>query len=196
MKLNTYLQTFRGAKKANQLGAVVLLISLLMNLLLVFAVSNKETVVVMSPPLSTQDEWLSKSDASIGMKEAWGAWVALLLGNTTPRSIGLVSPMITQVAAPGSYQSLLSALADMKREVEQEQIELQFVPNDVRYIPTRDVVAVSGEMRIRGVRGEEKRFVRTYEIGLRFRNYMPQMTSLDVYEGSFKLAGSQPEEGR
>lgn len=196
MKLSSYLQTFKGAKQANKLGAVVILISLLMNLILVFSVSNKDTVVVMAAPLSTQDEWLSKGDASMGMKESWAQYIAILLGNTTPRSVAGVSPIIGRIASPGAYSSLMGVLAEMQREIEQEQLEIQFTPNDVRYIPSRDIVAVSGEMRMRGIRGDEKRFLRTYEVGLRFRNYMPQMTSLDVYEGPFKISGAQPEEER
>lgn len=193
MKINQYLETFRGAKQANKLSGLIIAGLLLSNLLLVFMLNNKDTIVTMSPPLSSQDEWLSKGDASMGMKESWGEYIAILLGNTTPRSIAGMSPIIGKVAAPGAYSSLMGALADLKREVEQEQLELQFSPSDVRYIPSRDVVAVSGELRMRGLRGDERRFVRTYEIGIRFRNYMPQMTSLEIYEGPLKVGGNQPE---
>lgn len=193
MKINHYLGTFKGATQANKLSGFIILVLALANVLLLLALNSKDTLVMMAPPLSTQDEWISKGDASMGMKESWGQYIAVLLGNTTPRSVSGITPIIGKVAAPGAYQPLMAALAELKREVEEEQLEIQFSPSDVRYIPSRDVVAVSGEMRMRGVRGDEKRFVRTYEVGMRFRNYQPQMTSLDIYEGPLKVQGSQSE---
>lgn len=115
-------------------------------------------------------------------------YIATLLGNTTPRTVSGLSPALGKIVAPGVYGQIMQQLADLKKEVQTEQLEIQFSPSGVFYLPQRDVVAVTGELRMRSSRGIEKKFIRTYEIGLRFRDYKPTMTSLKIYEGQLNRA--------
>lgn len=187
MKGAKYFQSWQGSLKANKLLMGALALSLLTNIVLAMSASSKQAIVVVQPPPLSEEAWISKSDASMSMKESWGLYIATLLGNTTPRSVAGLSPVIGKIVSPGAYQQIMSALAEMKKEVESEQLEIQFSPTGVFYVPSRNVVAVSGELRMRSARGIEKRFVRTYEIGLDFRDYQPRMRSLDIYEGPFRL---------
>lgn len=188
MKASKYLKDYKGALSENKLNRYILIGSVLINIILAIGLASKSTTVVMQPPLLQEDGWVGRSDASMSMKESWGMYIATLLGNTTPRTVSGLTPALGKIVAPGVYGQIMQQLADLKKEVQTEQLEIQFSPSAVFYLPQRDIVAVTGELRMRSSRGIEKKFVRTYEIGLRFRDYKPTMTSLAIYEGQLNRA--------
>lgn len=197
MNLKDFFSSYQGSLATAKYQKHIIFLLLVSNVILGIALSSKDRTVVMVPPNLEQDAWVSKTDSSISLKETWAAYVAMMVGNVTPRSVSALGPMLQKVVAPGAYKQVMDNLAALKKEIETEQIEIQFSPTGVFAIPSRDKVAVSGEFRIRSARGAEKKFVRTYVIGINTRNYQPSVTSIEIIEGAYK-PGMKPaeEEGR
>ena len=63
---------------------------------------------------------------------------------------------------------------------------LQFIPTTARYDAKLDKVLISGEFVVRGVRGSERRGMRTYVMGFKTRNYRVMLDTLDVKEGQWR----------
>lgn len=183
MKLDQFLKTREGALSENKLSRPIILIQMIVILVLATLVMGKETVVVMVPPTVDREVTVGPAEASPGMKEAWGAWFATTLGNVTPRTAPGLSEMLGRVMAPQTYNEMMSSVAEQADRMARDQLSISFVPNQVFHVADKDVVVVSGEYTIRGMRDAEQRMVRTYEIGVRFRSYMPSVVSLEVYEG-------------
>lgn len=183
MKLAQYSQTLGGALKENQLSRLVILGLVVSNLLSLFIALSKHDIVVMVPPgLSTKSE-LAHNQASAGIKESWATYIAMMLGNVTPRTAPYLTETLGKFIAPGAYKTILDAISTQTKLIQDQQVTIQFVPNEVFYLPAKDVVVVSGEFSMRGMRDAERQMVRTYEIGIGVQDYMVRMTSLKVYEG-------------
>lgn len=193
MNFKDFFSSYQGSLAAARYQKHIIFLLLVSNVILGIALSSKERTVVMVPPNLEQDTWVSKTDASISLKETWAVYVATMLGNVTPRSVAGLGPMLQKIVAPGAYKDVMDNLATLKKEVDAEQIEIQFSPTGVFAIPSKDKVAVSGEFRLRSARGAEKKFVRTYVIGLKTRNYQPSVTSIQIVEGAYK-PGMKPNE--
>jgi len=186
MNLNDYMKSWKGAIEGNKFSKQVIFLLLISNVVLGIALSSKERTVVMVPPHLDQEAWVAKQEASMSMKESWATYVATMLGNVTPRSVNALGPMLGKIVHPGAYKEVMASIAALGKEVETEQLEIQFSPSGVFYVPSKDVVAVSGEFRMRSARGNEKKFVRTYLIGVGVRNYTPSVKSIEILEGPYK----------
>lgn len=183
MKITEYARTLGGALQENKLTRYVLLGLVLANVVLAFIALTKKDVIVLVPPGLTQRSELAENQASAGVKESWATYIAMTLGNVTPRTAPYLTETLGKVIAPRAYKTLLNNINEQTRVIEDQQVTVQFVPNEVFYLPESDVVVVSGEFTLRGMRDAEKHLVRTYEIGMTVQDYMVRMDSLKVYEG-------------
>lgn len=196
MNLSNYFKSYKGALEANRYSRVLIILLGISNVVLGIAVSMKDRTVVMVPPTLEQEAWVASTDGSMSLRESWATYVATLLGNVTPRSINQVGPMLGKIIYPGAYKEVMESLAVLKKEVETEQLEIQFSPTGVFNIPSKNQVAVSGEFRMRSARGAEKKFIRTYLIGMAIRNYAPSVTSIDIIEGPYKPGQSTTQKDK
>lgn len=194
MNLAKYLQSYKGALDTARFQKHIIFLLLISNVVQGLALSSKERTVVMVPPALESEAWVAKTDGSMNMKETWATYAANLLGNVTPRSVSTIGPLLGKIVAPGAYKQVMDSVAQLKKEVETEQLEIQFAPTGVVPIPSKDLVAVSGEFRMRSARGVEKRFVRTYLIGVNVRDYTPSIRSIEILEGPYKPGMLSKEE--
>jgi conjugal transfer pilus assembly protein TraE len=194
MKLNQYAQTLGGALKENHLTRYVLLGLVLSNVFLAMFVMSKKDIVVMVPPNLRERSELAENKASAGLKETWATYVATMLGNVTPRTAPYLVETLGKFIAPAASRELLDGITEQTKTIQDEQVTIQFTPNQVFYLPNKDVVVVSGEFSMRGMRENERRMVRTYEIGIDVSNYMVRVDSLTVYEGPWNANRDQIEE--
>lgn len=186
MKLNQYFKSYQGMIEASKYQKYLIFLLVIANVVLGLAVSTKDTKIVMLPPVADKEMWVTAQDASMTLRESWALHVATLVGNVTPRSAGNLDALLGSIIAPGAYEDVMRTIADLKKEVETEQIEIQFSPTGLYSIPSKHQVAVSGELRMRSLRGTEKRFVQTYLIGVDVRNYKPSIRSIVIQEGPYK----------
>jgi len=186
MKADDYRNSFDGMRHERRISRLVLLgltFSLVMCLLYI---STRDATVVMIPPGLSEKGEVSKTTANSAVKEAWGAFIAESLGNVTPENADFIAKNLGAMIDPSVYKKLMEVIGQQSQLVKDEQVTLQFATNAVFYVPSQDVVVVSGEYTIRGMRQEETRKVMTYELGLRVRNYNVALTSLDLYEGPWR----------
>lgn len=183
MKIEQYTRTLKGALQENKLTRYVMLGLVISNVVLAMAMVSRNETVVMLPPDITQEARLSSNSANAALKEAWASHVAMQLGNVTPRTAAYVSEQLGKIVSPSAYQPFMESLAQQADRIKEDQLTIQFSPTHVFYVQEKDVVVVSGEYAIRGMRASEKRSVRTYEIGIDVENYQVIVSSLTAYEG-------------
>lgn len=188
MRLGTFLNDWQGALKENRLSRMVIGALIVSNLLLaMMAFGKNETVVLLPPGLDERVE-IGVSEGSPGLKEAWGTHIAMLMGNATPMTAPFMSEQLGKIASPRLFQSLQEQIAEQAKKMADDGLSVSFIPTMTFYLPSRDVVIVSGEYALRGMRGMERSMVRTYEIGVRVQDYRVRMESLEVYEGAWSQA--------
>jgi conjugal transfer pilus assembly protein TraE len=183
VKAQEYFKTFHGALKENQFTRPIIGALIASNLLVsIIAFGRNETVVMVPPGLDERVE-IGVSEGSPGLKEAWGTHIAMLMGNATPRTATYLSEQLGRLSSPRLFQQIQEQIDKQAKALTDEGMSVSFVPNATFYLPSRDVVIVSGEYMLRGMRGMERSMVRTYEIGVRIQDYRVRMDSFDVYEG-------------
>lgn len=188
MKWTDRFSTLRGALEENKMSRYILMVLAVSNILLAILAFGRDQTVVMVPPNLSEKVEISENQASSGLKESWGTYVAMMMGNVTPRNAAYLTELIGKIVAPNIYKDFLQSITEQTKLIEDEQLTLQFTPNQVFYLPDKDVVVVSGEFSMRGMRAVEKRMIRTYEIGIGIRNYRAQINAFTVYEGPWNPA--------
>ncbi|UJJ60579.1 TraE/TraK family type IV conjugative transfer system protein [Rhodanobacter denitrificans] len=185
MKLSTYLASWDATRLENRFGRYVMVLLSATTLLLTAFVMNKDPIIVEIPPGLTDKGTVMVDDASDAVKESWAMYFADQLGNVTPRTADFVDKKLARHLSTSISTQVRQLIATQAKEVKDEQVTIQFSPTDVFSLPDNTVV-VTGEYTIRGVRQDERRFVQTFEFGIRVRNYLVVMTSLDAYEGPWR----------
>lgn len=183
MKYSDYLKTWKGSLTENRLGRYAMMALVLSNVILAMIAFGRNETIVMIPPGVDERVEIGASQGTPGIKEVWGTQVAMLMGNATPRNVEYIADQLGKLLSPGVFNSVEEALAAQSKRIADENLTVQFTPNQVFHLPDEDIVVVSGEYSLRGMRGAQQRMVRTYEIGVRIRNYMVRVESLNVYEG-------------
>jgi conjugal transfer pilus assembly protein TraE len=186
MKADQYRDSFDGMRNERRINRLALLGLTFALVLSLFFICTREATVVMIPPGLTEKGEITKSEANSAVKEAWGAYIAESLGNVTPENADFVAKNLGSLIDPAVYKKLMEVIGQQSQLIKDEQVTLQFATNAVFYVPSKDIVVVSGEYTIRGMRQEETRKVLTYELGVRVRNYNVALTSLDLYEGPWR----------
>lgn len=183
MKYSDYAKTWKGSLTENKLARYAMMALVLSNVILAMIAFGRNETVVMIPPGINEQVAIGASEGTPGIKEVWATQVAMLMGNATPRNVEYIGSQLGKLLAPGVFNSVQESLAAQSKRIADENLTVQFTPNQVFHLPAEDIVVVSGEYSLRGMRGAEQRMVRTYEIGIRIRNYMVRVESLNVYEG-------------
>lgn len=183
MKLSHYLKTREGALKENVVSRAVIATLVLSNLVLGLAMTSQKTTIVMVPPTLESSSEIGASDSGKETQVAWGMYLAGMLGNVTPRTAPYLKQNISRHLSPNLYSSIVEAIDQQAEEIASEQITLSFAPTIGRYDAELDRVIVTGELTIRGLRGAEKRELRTYEMKFVTRNYNVMLDALRIMQG-------------
>jgi conjugal transfer pilus assembly protein TraE len=186
-----YLKTWDGTLAENRFHRLTTLGLLGLALVLGGGLMVKDTTVVLIPPNLDARGEVSSAAASEDVKVAWGMYLATLFGNVTPKTVGFLTERVGQHLSPRMYRPVLEALDKQSKEIQQENLTISFAPSLARWEPTSQRVIVTGEMSTRGVRDEERRITRTYELGFVVQNYRVLLDDLKVYEGSWKRESAQ-----
>jgi len=186
MKATRYNDTYEGLIQSRRMHQIALVgLSIALVLLAIVAVSKRAPVIIDPPGLSERGV-IEPSNANAAVLEAWGMHFAQLLGNATPRSAEFVADALSPHIDGSAHEALITAIREQAETIKSEQISVQFTPTTVFYVPEDRYVVVSGEYVIHGLRNSQSRSVRTYEVGVRVRNYQVSVTSLDTYDGPWQ----------
>jgi len=184
MKPEVYRQTWNkaisSAKHAQFLSYGLLAIVAILGFTLA---SNNQRVVVVPPTLATEG-WVESNSASKSMQEAWAEFLAVTIGNVTPRNIDRVMKSIGENLSPRIYQSVLTRLVEQSETVKDEQVAISFEPTNTRFDVDTLNVLVTGQSRITGTRGASSETTQTYEMRFVVSNYRVLLDHFERFEGS------------
>jgi conjugal transfer pilus assembly protein TraE len=184
VKLSTQRNTFEQALRENRLTRWIVAGQVLAMLVMAYGwASTDQRVVIVPPGLSTEVE-ISENSASQSLQIAWAQFLANNLGNITPRNADLVLDTIGSHLSPSVYRSVVDRLAEQIKVLKDEQLTIEFDPISSRWDNARRSVLITGEHRIRGLRGAERREVKTYEMRFVVSNYRVLLDHLDVHDGA------------
>lgn len=191
MNLATYLKTWRGTRAENKAYRPIFIVLVVSNLILAILLFQQQRTVVMVPPALTGEASISQDEASPELQQEWALYLTTLTGNITPRTAEVVKDSLSKHLAPNLYNTVVEWLDSEIQTITRDRVTLSFSPTVLRYEPQIDRVIVTGDLVLRGMRGQERRQTRTYELGFRTSNYKVRLTEFDVYEGTFKQRGRQ-----
>lgn len=185
MNYKFWSKTREGSLAENRIMRTAVAIQTFVIVVLAIGLVNKNTTVVLVPPTLDERSEISASGSSPETQTAWGMYLAGLMGNVTPTSSKALKEMISPHLTSKLWGNTRDALDAQVREIQQAQLTLSFAPTIARFDPDSKKVIVTGELVIRGLRGQEKRELRTYEMGFVTKNYRVMLDSLRVMKGKF-----------
>lgn len=194
MRLNAFLETWRGTSLENRIWRVAIIVLAVSNLVLVGLVGQVERTVVLVPPVLEGQVTIARDYASQEVEEAWGLYVAELLGNVTPQTVDVLTRVLEPLLSGGLWREVAKAIAAQVEEIKRENIAMRFAPRSVSYDTATRTVYVTGQHKTEGPAAAPVINDRTYELRVEFRNYRPVITHLDVYRGEPKT-GPKVQEG-
>ena len=194
MKLSDYFNSWHGTRAENRATRPILLIQSLAILALIIFMWKMERTVVTVPPTLTTEASISQNKADGAMQETWAMYFVTLTGNMTPRSAPVVKDVLQDLLSPRAFNSVSEWIDSEISIITRDRVTLSFSPDVVRYEPFIDKVIVSGDIVLRGQRGNERRQTRTYELGFATSNYKVQLTDFNVYEGRYSRTAERGDQ--
>lgn len=183
MKFDVFMQSWQGTQLANRWQRLLIGALVLSNLLLAVAAMSRDTVVSIQPPTLSEPAEVSRKQASKTYLEAWGLYLAELMGNVTPGNVAFIREALEPLLAPEVYQPVVDVLEIQARQIREDRVTLKFQPRQVEYELATGHVFVTGYSLIAGPSGDEQRQTRTYEFDIEIEQYRPLLSWMDTYEG-------------
>lgn len=181
MKWSTLMTSWDGQAAENRFGRITIVCLLAICLLSSLAALRTERSIVLIPPTLNQAVEVSRQKASVEYLEAWGLFLAELLGNTTPANAEFLKLAIEPLLAPEIYRSVLDAMSDQIKAIKMDRVAISFIPRHVDYEPETNKVFVNGEMKSQGPSSKPDIRPRTFEFVIAIKNYRPRIEFIDVY---------------
>ncbi|MEA3411302.1 MAG: TraE/TraK family type IV conjugative transfer system protein [Pseudomonadota bacterium] len=183
MNMNEFLRTWRGTQAENRWMRIFTLILILANVMLVVQANQQRAIVVLQPPTLSDEARINPNGASAEYMNAWGMYLAMLLGNANPGNTGLIKEVVEPMLAPSIYQLVLNAIDTQVDGLREERASLSFSPRQIEYETESGKVFVTGVSSIHGPSGEPRTRNVVYEFKLGIRNYRPYLEDIDMYKG-------------
>ncbi|MVF23683.1 TraE protein [Methylocaldum sp. BRCS4] len=181
MKLTQLLESWNLVQAENRLHRVVLVGLVITNGISALAALRTERTVVLVPPTLTQEVEITRNTASSQLKEAWGLYLAELLGNVTPATSEFITKALAPLLSTDLYRAVMDAMAEQINALKMDRVATSFKPREVSFEKATDKVFVSGELTTQGPNSKAETRNRTYEFVISTRNYRPRLDYIDVY---------------
>lgn len=183
MELKKLLRTWEGTQAENKWNRLIIGALIIVLFIVSLKAFTKETVVIMQPPTLAEEGWLESNKSSQSYQEAWGVFMATLVGNVTPATVVFLKERIGPLVSPAIYSDVVSALESQANQIRNDRVSLRFEMNQVNYEEETGKVFVYGNSYSKGVSGIEDRTERTYEYIVRIDRFQPVFEYMDTYEG-------------
>jgi conjugal transfer pilus assembly protein TraE len=182
MNMAIFKRTWDGVNAENRFQRSVILGLIVTNVITAGLAWRTERSVVLVPPDMSAEVELTRNAASSRMLEAWGLYLAELLGNVTPQNADFIKQVISPLLAAEIYRSVIDAMEEQIKDIKLDHVTTSFKPQHVLYEPESRKCFVSGDMNTVGPNGKGESRGRTYEFVLSIRNYRPRLEHIDVYQ--------------
>ena len=186
MELNTFKRSLGQLQQhyqwtrpliAGLLGLLILLTGLLW---------RDNQTIVLKPVTLTEEAWITKEQASRSYHEAWGLFLAQLMGNVTGGNLEFVRDTLAPLLAPAIYRETLDVLDQQTRQLREDRVILRFEPRSVFYEVATGKTFVEGQSFMKGTASKERQGLRTYEYELKISHFLPYLSFMDTYAGPAK----------
>ena len=162
MNLKDFMDSWHIVQTENRLHRILLLGLGLTNVLTALAVLRTDHTVVLVPPTLSSEIEVSRSEASSGLKEAWGLFLAELLGNVTPANAEFIQSSVGPLLASDIYRNVMDTLSEQINALKIDRIAISFKPRQVFYEKETDKVFVTGDSVSQGPNSHPDSRSRTY----------------------------------
>lgn len=190
MKLAQFLQTWRGTRLENQSQRWTILALIVSNIVIgLVALGRGATVSVSVPPGLSDPITISRSDSDVDYQNAWGLFLATLLGNVTPGNADVVKKAVEPLLAPAIYRDAVRVLTEQVEAIKRDRVAMRFEPRQVKFELASGKVFVEGFSVVSGTAGKEDRNPRTYEFLVKVKNYRPVIEHMNNYIGVARTSG-------
>jgi conjugal transfer pilus assembly protein TraE len=194
MNLATFRQTWQAINSENRFHRFFTIALILINFLTLWALLQASRTVVLVPPILEQQVSVAREQASQPVKEAWGVFVAELLGNITERNATFMNKTLEPLLSP-ELRGIVAQRIDQELEkLLRDQVTTRFSTERVLFDKATDSVLVEGSQRHFGPAAAPVDRRRIFEVRVEFRNYRPFITDLNAY-GSLDERNSALKEG-
>ena len=183
MKLSAVMGSWRGAQATARLLMVFCVSESVAIVALSYVLLKVDRTVVLDAPEQSRTYEVSQASASRDYLETWGYYLAHLLGNVTPDSVGFIKERLAPLFCPSVYREAMVALSDQAATIQRERISISFEPRSVLVEEETHKVFVNGQAVSRAVMGGETRYQRTFEFMIDVKDYRMQVCGLAAYEG-------------
>jgi conjugal transfer pilus assembly protein TraE len=186
MDLKTYFGTWNGVMAENRFQRISFVAMALAILVLSIAVIAKDRTVVLVPAGLDMRGEVSNSAADQNLQASWGLFLAGLIGNVTPVTAPSIGDTVKPYLHPSIYSEVVRQLSEEGKRLEREQISLYFSPTNARWEPSIAAVVVTGELRMRGPRGNETREMRSYLMRFTVQQHRVLLSALRLVDGAWQ----------
>lgn len=183
MKLGNLRKTLNGLTTENtnlwisNIGLVACVI------VLTILVMSKEVAVAVIPPTLNSEVELTRERASSGYHQAWGLFMAELVGNVTPTNADFVVQSLEGLMSSEIYNALRGFLAADIEDIKNKRVTTSFQPVNVSWEPQTNKVFVFGDYVVEAPGAESVVSKRTYEFEFEIANWQLLAKWFDSYEG-------------
>jgi len=190
VKLQRFLESWRGVQWENRVWRIVALGLIMTNLITAGTLALTERTVVLVPPVLDAEAAIGRTRASAELKTGWGLYLAQLLGNVTPANAEFLKTAVAPILDASIYREVMAAIGVQVNELKLDRVALSYEPKEIAYEAQTDKVFVTGTQTSAGPVGQPQKRVRTYEFRFVVRNYRPYLVHIDAYPGTPVTVGS------
>jgi conjugal transfer pilus assembly protein TraE len=184
MEFKTFLKTWKGAVSENNFNRYLIAGQTIALIICAFGLINEDRVTVVTPPTLSEKAEIARKTASTGYKQAWGLYIAELLGNITPNNVDFIIDSLTSMMAPDLVSKFRVFAATEADKIKKNGITGQYEPRDVRFEKATDKIFITGQQRLDtpGTSAAAP-FTRVFEVKISIKQGMPVVTHFDTYAG-------------
>ena len=186
MDLNTFKHHLSYLQQYRQWSRPLIAGLLALSILLASLLWRDTQTVVLQPMTLTEEAWIMKEQASRSYHEAWGLFLAQLMGNVTAGNLAFVRDTLAPLLDPAIYRETLDVLDQQIRLLREDRVILRYEPRSVFYEAATGKTFVEGKSFMKGTSSKEREGLRTYEYELRISHFLPYLRFMDTYSGSAK----------
>lgn len=183
MKFKMFSDDWRGTRSENTFLRLLIPLLLLSNIATGISLIFRDRETILVPPQISETMRVSAKKADESYKRSWALYVATLVGNITPGNADFINEQLSQVVDAVTYHGMRQQLADQILEIKNNNLTIDFQPNQVIYEGESGRVFVLGRSQTSGSAGKLTRENRVFEVLVEMVNGRPVVNDLQSYQG-------------
>lgn len=183
MNFKIFSDDWRGTRAENTFLRLLIPLLLLSNIATGISLIFRDRETILVPPQISETMRVSAKKADESYKRSWALYVATLVGNITPGNADFINEQLSQVVDAVTYHGMRQQLADQILEIKNNNLTIDFQPNQVIYEDETGRVFVLGRSQTSGSAGKLTRENRVFEVLVEMVNGRPVVNDLQSYQG-------------